>query len=328
MSYVLYQRKGGGNFSVRFSCRGKQYRVTTGCAIKSVADKVAKRIYTRVITGENLIDIPLGRILTDYHDDLVKRVKQPEKYRHYYKYWTGQLPVGRPVQDIKPNMIYQKLSWLAGASYNRYLAYIKAAFAFGERMELCTNNPAKHIKKQPEKHRTEWLTAIEFAKLNFASITSRTLVTVAALTGMRAGEMLQLCWRDLDTQNGTITLRAEITKSGKSRRIPLDNRVMELLCTYKAVRPEGVVVGNDQVFYGITYKDLRHLADMITKKIGRKFRWHDLRHTYAVHLRKSGVDLQTIQSYLGHSSIMMTSRYTDYGPSDTAGSVERTGTYS
>jgi integrase len=38
-------------------------------------------------------------------------------------------------------------------------------------------------------------------------------------------------------------------------------------------------------------------------------RFHDLRHTFATRLVRSGVDIVTVQHLLGHSNVKMTSRY-------------------
>lgn len=38
-------------------------------------------------------------------------------------------------------------------------------------------------------------------------------------------------------------------------------------------------------------------------------RWHDLRHTLATWLGRSGADLAVIQQQLGHSSIAVTNKY-------------------
>ena len=43
---------------------------------------------------------------------------------------------------------------------------------------------------------------------------------------------------------------------------------------------------------------------------GRGFTFHDLRHTFASRLVRSGVDLITIKDLLGHYSVKTTERYT------------------
>jgi integrase len=42
--------------------------------------------------------------------------------------------------------------------------------------------------------------------------------------------------------------------------------------------------------------------------------FHDLRHTFASRLVMAGVDLPTVQAFLGHKTIAMTMRYTHLAP--------------
>ena len=56
--------------------------------------------------------------------------------------------------------------------------------------------------------------------------------------------------------------------------------------------------------------DLKHKFQRLIKKAGiEDARFHDLRHTFASLLVMNGVDLKTVQELLGHSTIIMTMRY-------------------
>ena len=46
----------------------------------------------------------------------------------------------------------------------------------------------------------------------------------------------------------------------------------------------------------------------------REIRWHDLRHSFASHLVAAGVPLNVVQARMGHSTILMTMRYSHLAP--------------
>jgi site-specific recombinase XerD len=50
----------------------------------------------------------------------------------------------------------------------------------------------------------------------------------------------------------------------------------------------------------------------------REVRWHDLRHTFASQLVTAGVPLRHVQGWLGHSTMMMTMRYSHLAPGNGA----------
>jgi site-specific recombinase XerD len=60
----------------------------------------------------------------------------------------------------------------------------------------------------------------------------------------------------------------------------------------------------------ILAKHVRHAVPACPALARKKLHPHSLRHSTAVHLLRSGVDLATIAHWLGHASINTTNRYT------------------
>ena len=132
------------------------------------------------------------------------------------------------------------------------------------------------------------------------------LMLLALLTGMRKGELLRLCWGDVDLENGFVTIRAP--KGGRTARIPINNAARRILKDHPRIA--------DQVFCNHKrepFRDIRKRVDVIRKAAGlpKGFRpLHGLRHVYASVLASSGqVDLYTLQRLLTHKSQQMTARY-------------------
>lgn len=137
--------------------------------------------------------------------------------------------------------------------------------------------------------------------------------------GMRQGEILNLKWDDVDLQNGMIYIKN--SKSGKLREIPIHPELLDYLGSANRVGP--YVFADENGMPYSRYGKLRHEFENALKRAGiRNFRFHDLRHTFASELAMRGVDLRTIQDYLGHSTLRMTERYAHLLPNHKKFSIQ------
>ena len=59
----------------------------------------------------------------------------------------------------------------------------------------------------------------------------------------------------------------------------------------------------------ILQKQLRRAVQQVPSLKGKRLHPHSLRHSTAVHLLRSGVDLSTIANWLGHVSVNTTNKY-------------------
>lgn len=152
----------------------------------------------------------------------------------------------------------------------------------------------------------------------------RPLVLVALNTGLRRGELFSLKWADISFTSKMLTVRAAASKSGDSRRVPLN---VEAETTLKAWHTQQKPEAADFVFAGDEGARLTNMnrswATVCELAKVEDFRLHDCRHHFASRLVQEGVDLYTVKELLGHHSIEMTQRYAHLAPGNLATAVQR-----
>jgi len=154
-------------------------------------------------------------------------------------------------------------------------------------------------------------------------------ILLAALCGMRLGEIAALRWRHVDLDRGLIAVveaaeqtsagvRIKPPKSGKTRSVTLPALAVTELRAWRARQAEaflrlGIRPGNDTrvVTRGdglpvqpnsIYHSWVRFLADTGLPRI----RFHDLRHSHATALLSSGVHPKVASERLGHARVGIT----------------------
>ncbi|HTX13700.1 MAG TPA: tyrosine-type recombinase/integrase [Candidatus Baltobacteraceae bacterium] len=128
--------------------------------------------------------------------------------------------------DLKRFRAAAKSDGLSDARTNRYMATIRAMFNQGLRDELLTRAevPAYFpMVREPNEARGAIFIEPGWYKPLRKRLQEplRSAFTLAYHTGMRVHEMLRLRWKDVNVETNVVTLPGEITKTGKSRLIPL-----------------------------------------------------------------------------------------------------------
>jgi integrase len=164
-------------------------------------------------------------------------------------------------------------------------------------------------------------TAVEWGYIEANPVrmtTSRSLVLLLMLTGLRIGELLALRWRNVDLATGVIRVEETVyeghfdePKSRHSMRlIPLGPLAVAVL----SERCKQVVVDSSSLVFssraGGTL-DRRTLLSRQLKPVAKaagvgNVTWHLLRHSNATLHDSLGTPLGTVQALLGHSSSEIT----------------------
>lgn len=169
----------------------------------------------------------------------------------------------------------------------------------------------------------------------------RTLVYFLAFTGLRIGEASALRVRNVDLAEGIVRVAASSpevsgrkvmaeTKTRKARAVHVGQRLRQMLKEHltKYGRP---LDPDAFVFTGERDAQIRQNAfrSRVFQPAARRAgvqpvpTVHDLRHTAASLMARSGYTLREAQEELGHSHATMTDRYTHLFPSDAEARVAR-----
>lgn len=128
--------------------------------------------------------------------------------------------------------------------------------------------------------------------------------------GLRVSELVGLRWSAVDLV--THELRVTRAKGSWDGTHPLQGDTVRALKRYQrdSGRAAGLVFVNERGA-PVSADGFRRLLHRLSERVlGVKWHPHALRHACGVHLINQGVDLRTVQQYLGHANIQNTVAYT------------------
>lgn len=136
------------------------------------------------------------------------------------------------------------------------------------------------------------------------------IMDFASKSGMREGEILTLEKKRVELTRKAVTLHR--TKGRRLRVVPLEG---PLLADAAPILKAAMERGQELVFGRPNDESLKNFPSRYAtwrKKNGVGFRFHDLRHLFAVTYLQRGGNIYDLQRILGHGSIKTTELYLDY----------------
>lgn len=161
------------------------------------------------------------------------------------------------------------------------------------------------------------------------------LIVLAANTGLRVGELVALNHGDIwanGTMHTILWVRASISKSGRSREIPLNSVVRQaLLALTDFNRRRGFSTSPDAPLFvtkhhrRLTTRAMQYIMQDLREKakLSGHVTPHSLRHHFASRIAETTGNLRMCQKLLGHVRLDTSQIYTHPSLDDMATAVER-----
>lgn len=203
------------------------------------------------------------------------------------------------------------------ATIRRDLTAISRVLSYAEAMGWREGNPTLSKRKilkerrdpiQLPKHE-EIEIMVENASVNFGR-----LIMAAWLTGCRQNELVTAKWEGFNKEAGTLEV---IGKGNKRRVISLSPSALALFNTLPVLSKYLLPKLNGDP-YTMAASDFTHVRRSVRARMATEgrpftgFRFHDLRHLFAVEALRSGMSIYDLQKHMGHSSIKVTELYLEF----------------
>lgn len=167
-------------------------------------------------------------------------------------------------------------------------------------------------KNKTDKRIPKVLSEKEIKRVILAASDLRHRVLLATLYGLgiRAGELLNICWRDINFDRKQIIIRK--IKGGDQRILPLGKALFKGLLALSEIACSEYVFASPRTRLKPSFRSVKWVIDKAMNEIGIDSQGvspHVFRHTYATHLLEMGLDIYSVKNLLGHVKIETTLIY-------------------
>jgi len=292
---------------------------------------------------------PLPRHISDFLDwlDIEKGLssKTQENYARFLKKFLDFLKINN-LENLKPHQLTSDHIWkyrvflsrqrlpktkkfLKKSTQNYYLIALRSLLTFFADRDILSLPPEKiKLPKRKKERKINFLNLAQVERLlnapdtsNLIGLRDKAILETLFSTGVRVAELVALNRDQIKIKKDTKDLEIGILGKGDyPRTVYLSERTVYWLKKYLEAR--GGREDKEKALF-ISYKGRKPFTRLTTKTIERIVKKyailagvplyttpHTIRHSFATDLLIKGVDLRTVQEFLGHKSITTTQIYT------------------
>ena len=290
--------------------------------ITMISNAVAKALNNYEIT-ERCTDLVT---LDDTNEKLIKRYRacllvegKSEKTIYQYIRTARKLSeaISKPftemgTYDIRFFLAMEQERGLSSRSRQTTQSYLSAFFKWMEEDDIIVKNPASRLQtiKCPIEVKKAF-SDVEIDAIRGAcnTLKERALIEMLLSTGVRVSELASMEVQDINLSD--LSVHVKHGKGAKERITYTTTVSIKHLQKYLEERSEkGMALFYNKKHQPLEAGGIRHILKEIGKRAGvENVHPHRFRRTFATGLAKRGMEVQKIQSLLGHTSITTTMRY-------------------
>ena len=245
------------------------------------------------------------------------------RYRvHLQRYWHGKNLASIRTADIQKYTTHLYKKGLCPQTIKLCLAQMRRVIRRAVLLDLYTGPVPYFEMRKFDSVRYRFLTENEakilLIELNEVSQVWHDIASLSLNTGMRSGEIFSLRGKNINFDQKNIILHE--TKNKKQRIVPLNDTALSLIKN-NTRRYEDLLFNQER-----KYQKYEKVSKVFRKAVAtcglnkgitdnrHRVVFHTLRHTFASWLVPRGTPLYVVSKLLGHTSIMVTERYSHLAP--------------
>lgn len=334
----IYQR--GKIWWIHYSIGGKQRMESSGSEVKRQALDLLRQRLSEIERGElvgaEARDLRFEDLAQKLDSDYVRNGRRSIKRARLCiarlgRTFSGWRALAITTEAIESYRDAELEKGLAPATVNLDLSALKRMFNLAVRSRLLPSRPYVPMLELNNVRRGFFEHAAVVRLLEALPARLRPLVETAYATGWRRGELLALCWPQVDFEAETMRLEPGTTKNREGRTFPWGRfpRLRQVLLE-QADATRALELRSGRIIQHVFHRDGFQIRDF-----GAAWReacagagcpgmlFHDLRRTAVRNLERAGVPRSVAMQLTGHKTESVYRRYAIVSEADLGAGVER-----